>query len=99
MYKCECLPSYADASPVGAIPGSVCNLDYCSDVNFCPTNTTCKNLEQQVGERERERERERKEERETNRERNREKEREKLKEKSHKQNPAQYVSTSAQEPV
>ncbi|KAK6028756.1 EGF-like domain protein [Ostertagia ostertagi] len=27
---------------------SVCVLDYCSDVNFCPTNTTCKNMEQQA---------------------------------------------------
>ncbi|KAK6743395.1 hypothetical protein RB195_010571 [Necator americanus] len=48
LYKCECLPSYSDASPPGAVPGSVCVLDYCSDVNFCPTNTTCKNMEQQA---------------------------------------------------
>ncbi|KAE9414193.1 hypothetical protein Angca_007843, partial [Angiostrongylus cantonensis] len=48
LYKCECLPSYSDASPLGAVPGSVCVLDYCSDVNFCPTNTTCKNMEQQA---------------------------------------------------
>ncbi|CAJ0943046.1 unnamed protein product, partial [Mesorhabditis belari] len=48
LYKCECLPSYADASPPGAIPGSVCHLDYCSDVTFCPTNSTCKNLELQA---------------------------------------------------
>ncbi|KIH66063.1 hypothetical protein ANCDUO_03606, partial [Ancylostoma duodenale] len=27
---------------------SICVLDYCSDVNFCPTNTTCKNMEQQA---------------------------------------------------
>ena len=60
LYKCECLPSFSDASPPGAVPGnypllseniklgSVCTLDYCSDVNFCPTNTTCKNMEQQA---------------------------------------------------
>ncbi|PIO70594.1 EGF-like domain protein [Teladorsagia circumcincta] len=62
LYKCECLPSYSDAAPPGAVPGlvsssllyaldlsrSVCVLDYCSDVNFCPTNTTCKNMEQQA---------------------------------------------------
>ncbi|KAK6017312.1 EGF-like domain protein, partial [Ostertagia ostertagi] len=48
LYQCECLPSYSDAAPPGAVPGSVCVLDYCSDVNFCPTNTTCKNMEQQA---------------------------------------------------
>lgn len=48
LYKCECLPSYYDTSPVGSVPGSLCVLDYCSDVNFCPTNTTCKNMEQQA---------------------------------------------------
>uniref|UniRef100_F1KPJ6 Transmembrane cell adhesion receptor mua-3 n=1 Tax=Ascaris suum TaxID=6253 RepID=F1KPJ6_ASCSU len=48
LYKCECLPSFTDASPPGAIPASVCVLDYCSDVNFCPVNTTCVNLEQQA---------------------------------------------------
>ncbi|CAJ0578738.1 unnamed protein product, partial [Mesorhabditis spiculigera] len=48
LYKCECLPSYADASPPGAIPGSICNLDYCSDVDYCPQNSTCKNMELQA---------------------------------------------------
>ncbi|PAV59374.1 hypothetical protein WR25_03507 [Diploscapter pachys] len=48
LYKCECLPSYSDASPPGAVPGSVCTLDFCSDVDFCPTNTTCKNMDQQA---------------------------------------------------
>ncbi|GMS89863.1 hypothetical protein PENTCL1PPCAC_12038, partial [Pristionchus entomophagus] len=48
LYKCECLPSFTDASPAGSIPGSMCVLDYCSDIDFCPRNTTCKNLEQQA---------------------------------------------------
>lgn len=48
LYKCECLPSFTDASPKDAIAGSVCVLDYCSDVNFCPRNTTCMNQEQQA---------------------------------------------------
>lgn len=48
LYKCECLPSFTDASPKDAIAGSVCVLDYCSDVNFCPRNTTCMNEEQQA---------------------------------------------------
>uniref|UniRef100_A0A158RCP8 VWFA domain-containing protein n=1 Tax=Thelazia callipaeda TaxID=103827 RepID=A0A158RCP8_THECL len=48
LYKCECLPSYTDASPEDAIPGSICVLDYCSDVNFCPKNTTCINQEHEA---------------------------------------------------
>ncbi|KAK0416184.1 hypothetical protein QR680_012332 [Steinernema hermaphroditum] len=48
LYKCECKHGFSDASPPGAIPGSVCVLDYCSDIDFCPTNTTCVNLEQQA---------------------------------------------------
>ncbi|VDN55231.1 unnamed protein product [Dracunculus medinensis] len=48
LYRCECLPSFTDASPPGRIPGSTCVLDYCSDVNFCPANTSCVNQEQQA---------------------------------------------------
>jgi len=48
LYKCECKKGYTDASPKGSIPGSVCVLDYCSDVNYCPSNTSCVNTEQQA---------------------------------------------------
>lgn len=48
LYKCECNQGFTDAAPKGAIPGSVCVLDYCSDVSYCPTNSTCVNLEQQA---------------------------------------------------
>ena len=48
LYKCECIKPYVDAAPAGKLPGSVCVLDYCSDVNFCPVNTTCVNLEEQA---------------------------------------------------
>ncbi|KAI1732442.1 adhesion G protein-coupled receptor E2 [Ditylenchus destructor] len=44
LYKCECLPGFEDTSPPGAIAGSVCTHLPCSDVNFCPANTTCVNL-------------------------------------------------------
>uniref|UniRef100_A0A914R675 EGF-like domain-containing protein n=1 Tax=Parascaris equorum TaxID=6256 RepID=A0A914R675_PAREQ len=45
--KCECIKPYVNAAPKDKLPGSVCRLDYCSDVNFCPSNTTCKNAEDQ----------------------------------------------------
>lgn len=43
LYKCECNKGFSDASPKGLIPGGVCVLDYCSDVNYCPLNSTCVN--------------------------------------------------------
>ncbi|KAE9418454.1 hypothetical protein Angca_009775 [Angiostrongylus cantonensis] len=48
LYKCECIPPYVNAAPDGAVPGSVCNIDYCSDVHFCPVNSTCKNVGDQA---------------------------------------------------
>ena len=45
LYRCECLPGFKDTSPSGAIPGSVCTQDYCSDINFCSANSTCVNSE------------------------------------------------------
>lgn len=47
LYHCECIPPYAIPTPApeGALPGSVCVLNYCNDVNFCPLNTTCENQE------------------------------------------------------
>uniref|UniRef100_A0A914CT96 Uncharacterized protein n=1 Tax=Acrobeloides nanus TaxID=290746 RepID=A0A914CT96_9BILA len=48
LYRCECNNGYKDASPKNELPGSVCVLDYCSDVNFCPANTTCVNQELQA---------------------------------------------------
>jgi hypothetical protein len=48
LYRCECNNGYKDASPKNELPGSVCVLDYCSDVNFCPVNTTCVNGEFQA---------------------------------------------------
>ncbi|VDM92517.1 unnamed protein product, partial [Onchocerca ochengi] len=45
LYRCECIKPYVNAAPPGKLPGSVCRLDYCADVNFCPANTTCQNLE------------------------------------------------------
>uniref|UniRef100_A0A1I7XPS4 EGF-like domain-containing protein n=1 Tax=Heterorhabditis bacteriophora TaxID=37862 RepID=A0A1I7XPS4_HETBA len=48
LYKCECVSPYVNAAPQGAIPGSVCSIDYCSDVNFCPLNSTCKNVDEQA---------------------------------------------------
>ncbi|KAJ1374162.1 hypothetical protein KIN20_036788 [Parelaphostrongylus tenuis] len=49
LYKCECIPPYVNAAPEGAVPGSVCTIDYCSDVHFCPANSTCKNVGDQAG--------------------------------------------------
>jgi hypothetical protein len=46
LYKCECNAGFSDAAPKGAVPGSVCVLDYCSDVSFCPKNSTCVNGEE-----------------------------------------------------
>ncbi|MFH4974923.1 hypothetical protein AB6A40_001632 [Gnathostoma spinigerum] len=43
LYRCECVKPWVNAAKPGQIPGSVCQIDYCSDVNFCPANTTCKN--------------------------------------------------------
>lgn len=43
LYKCECKKGFSDASPKGSIPGSVCVIDYCSDVNYCSINSTCVN--------------------------------------------------------
>lgn len=43
--RCECIKPYVNAAPAGKLPGSVCEIDYCSDVNFCPANTTCHNEE------------------------------------------------------
>uniref|UniRef100_A0A915AKQ6 Transmembrane cell adhesion receptor mua-3 n=1 Tax=Parascaris univalens TaxID=6257 RepID=A0A915AKQ6_PARUN len=48
LYRCECIKPYVNAAPKDKLPGSVCRLDYCSDVNFCPSNTTCKNAEDQA---------------------------------------------------
>ncbi|CAG9540270.1 unnamed protein product [Cercopithifilaria johnstoni] len=45
LYRCECIKPYVNAAPPGKLPGSVCRIDYCSDVNFCPANTTCQNEE------------------------------------------------------
>ncbi|TKR77105.1 hypothetical protein L596_018138 [Steinernema carpocapsae] len=48
LYKCECEKPFVNAAEKDQIPGSVCRLDYCSDVNFCPLNSTCINEEQQA---------------------------------------------------
>uniref|UniRef100_A0A183FQQ6 VWFA domain-containing protein n=1 Tax=Heligmosomoides polygyrus TaxID=6339 RepID=A0A183FQQ6_HELPZ len=48
LYKCECVSPYVNAAPEGAVPGSVCTIDYCSDVHYCPLNSTCKNIGDQV---------------------------------------------------
>ncbi|CAD6188433.1 unnamed protein product [Caenorhabditis auriculariae] len=48
LYKCECVKPYVNAAPQGAIPGSVCTIDYCSDVNYCPLNSTCVNVDQEA---------------------------------------------------
>lgn len=48
LYKCECNKGFSDGAPKGAIPGSVCVLDYCSDVTFCSGNSSCVNTEQQA---------------------------------------------------
>ncbi|VDL87674.1 unnamed protein product, partial [Nippostrongylus brasiliensis] len=48
LYKCECVKPYVNAAPEGAVPGSVCTIDYCSDVHYCPLNSTCKNIGDQV---------------------------------------------------
>lgn len=42
------MKGFTDAALPGAVPGSVCHLDYCSDVNYCPQNSTCINLEQEA---------------------------------------------------
>lgn len=47
-FRCECIAPFVNAATSGQIPGSVCALDYCSDVNFCPANSTCRNFEEQV---------------------------------------------------
>ncbi|KAK6021734.1 hypothetical protein OSTOST_12588, partial [Ostertagia ostertagi] len=49
LYKCECVSPYVNAAPEGAVPGSVCTIDYCSDVHYCPLNSTCKNVGDQAG--------------------------------------------------
>uniref|UniRef100_A0A158QLB9 VWFA domain-containing protein n=1 Tax=Haemonchus placei TaxID=6290 RepID=A0A158QLB9_HAEPC len=48
LYKCECISPYVNAAPEGAVPGSVCTIDYCSDVHYCPLNSTCKNIGDQA---------------------------------------------------
>ncbi|KAK6027084.1 SEA domain protein, partial [Ostertagia ostertagi] len=48
LYKCECVSPYVNAAPEGAVPGSVCTIDYCSDVHYCPLNSTCKNVGDQA---------------------------------------------------
>ncbi|RCN51669.1 EGF-like domain protein [Ancylostoma caninum] len=48
LYKCECVAPYVNAASQGAVPGSVCTIDYCSDVHFCPLNSTCKNVGDQA---------------------------------------------------
>ncbi|KRZ75495.1 Transmembrane cell adhesion receptor mua-3, partial [Trichinella papuae] len=48
-YKCECKPGFIDISPPGSKPGTVCIVDYCADVPFCPINTTCVNLPELQG--------------------------------------------------
>ncbi|CAI4230491.1 unnamed protein product [Auanema sp. JU1783] len=48
LYKCECIPPYVNAATDGAVPGSVCSIDYCSDVNYCPLNSTCHNVDEQA---------------------------------------------------
>ncbi|KAK6013056.1 calcium binding EGF domain protein, partial [Ostertagia ostertagi] len=45
---CECVSPYVNAAPEGAVPGSVCTIDYCSDVHYCPLNSTCKNVGDQA---------------------------------------------------
>ncbi|KAM3722540.1 Transmembrane matrix receptor [Dirofilaria immitis] len=45
LYRCECIKPYVNAAPPGKLPGSVCRINYCADVNFCPANTTCENRE------------------------------------------------------
>ncbi|VDK69878.1 unnamed protein product [Litomosoides sigmodontis] len=45
LYRCECIKPYVNKAPPGKLPGSVCLIDYCSDMNFCPANTTCKSGE------------------------------------------------------
>lgn len=39
---------YVNAAPPGKLSGSVCRIDFCSDVQFCPANTTCRNGETKV---------------------------------------------------
>uniref|UniRef100_A0A915PRP0 Uncharacterized protein n=1 Tax=Setaria digitata TaxID=48799 RepID=A0A915PRP0_9BILA len=46
LYRCECMKPYVNAAPPGKLPGSVCRLDYCADVHFCPVNATCQNGEE-----------------------------------------------------
>ncbi|GMT19358.1 hypothetical protein PFISCL1PPCAC_10655, partial [Pristionchus fissidentatus] len=48
LYKCECIAPFVNSAGPGKIPGSECTLDYCSDVNFCPANSTCKNFQEQA---------------------------------------------------
>ncbi|KAK5966841.1 Calcium binding EGF domain protein, partial [Trichostrongylus colubriformis] len=48
LYKCECISPYVNAAPEGAVPGSVCTIDYCSDVHYCPMNSTCRNIGDQA---------------------------------------------------
>lgn len=42
-FRCECIKPYVNSAPPGELKGSECKIDYCSDVNYCPMNSTCKN--------------------------------------------------------
>ncbi|KAK6042353.1 EGF-like domain protein, partial [Cooperia oncophora] len=48
LYKCGVISPYVNAAPEGAVPGSICTIDYCSDVHYCPLNSTCKNVGDQA---------------------------------------------------
>ncbi|CAB3402805.1 unnamed protein product [Caenorhabditis bovis] len=48
LYKCECIKPYVNSARGEELPGSVCSIDYCSDVNYCPLNTTCVNVDEQA---------------------------------------------------
>ena len=37
-----------NAATDGALPGSVCSIDYCQDVNYCPLNSTCHNIDEEA---------------------------------------------------
>ncbi|CAJ0580735.1 unnamed protein product, partial [Mesorhabditis spiculigera] len=41
-YKCICNDGFKDASEPDQVPGTICLLDPCSDVNYCPANSKCK---------------------------------------------------------
>uniref|UniRef100_A0AC35UCE3 Transmembrane matrix receptor MUP-4 n=1 Tax=Rhabditophanes sp. KR3021 TaxID=114890 RepID=A0AC35UCE3_9BILA len=47
-YECTCKIPYVNAAKKGEKAGSVCRLDFCSDVNYCPTNSTCTNTKDEA---------------------------------------------------